>query len=256
MRDKVIHKQLTELFGIPSQIFTCGLLGTEVSDTRSTYSFCQHFIRCYSMVYEKLPVHIPNLSEPNHTYKSSEPASQTFNKLLVGLQVDRKNTQGLQIVHKIQKSLQNHTDSVLKILSQAESKMYELEEELKDIRMSINQKKNRNIKNTNKTKETQKNEDVVKNDETIMKKNEDSKEKNEDIKQKNEDAKQKNKNDEIMDISFDSIPLSDKLPKKQETELGICTPKDDSSGIQNKTFSSPKRRGRGKGKAREGRDIR
>ncbi|KAG5895533.1 hypothetical protein JTB14_010677 [Gonioctena quinquepunctata] len=118
---------------IPPELFTCCLLNSEVSDNAATHSFSQYFVRCNNIGYEKLPIHIPNLSESNNTYKNSEPASETFCKILGDLKIDKKNTQGLVVINKIQNALQKHIDSVVETLAESEKYMYELEEEVKNL---------------------------------------------------------------------------------------------------------------------------
>ncbi|KAJ8928396.1 hypothetical protein NQ314_019061 [Rhamnusium bicolor] len=133
LRDKILHKQLRDLFEISPELFTCCLLINEASDNGSTHLYSQAFMRCNNNIYDKLPIHIPNLSEPNNTYKSSETASETFNKILNDLKIDKKNAQGLVVINKIQNALQKHIDSVVENLSEAEKYMHELEEEVQQL---------------------------------------------------------------------------------------------------------------------------
>lgn len=140
LRDKIIHKQLTELFGLTSDIFTCCFLINEVSDNGATHLFSQAFMRFHSN--NCLPIHIPNLSDSNNTYKTPEPVSSTFNKLLSELKIDRQTTQGFVVITKIQKALQKHIDQVVKELSNLEQYMCELEEDVKVLERKKLKKKN------------------------------------------------------------------------------------------------------------------
>lgn len=135
LRDKILHKQLQNFFNIFPELFTCCLLINEISDNSSTYLYSQAFMRYNNTVYDKLPIHIPNLSEPNNTYKSSEPSSATFNKIVNDLKIDRKNTQGLVVINKIQNALQKQIDTVIENLSEAEKYLYNLEEEVKQLEL-------------------------------------------------------------------------------------------------------------------------
>lgn len=130
-RDKIIHRQLSDLFGITPELFSCCILTNEVSENASTHLFSQVFIRCHSLGCDKLQISIPNLSEPNNMYKSSEPSSDTFNKILGDLKIDKKNTQGLVVINKIQNALQKHVETLVKDLSESEKYLHELEEEVK-----------------------------------------------------------------------------------------------------------------------------
>ncbi|XP_018574508.1 BRISC complex subunit FAM175B-like [Anoplophora glabripennis] len=141
LKDKILHKQLQDFFNIPPELFTCCLLINEVSDNGSTHLYSQAFMRCNNTIYDKLPVHIPNLSEPNNTYKSSEPSSATFNKIINDLKIDRKNTQGLVVINKIQNALQKHIDTVIENLSEAEKYLHSLEEEIKQLEIMQKLKK-------------------------------------------------------------------------------------------------------------------
>lgn len=133
LRDKILHKQLQDFFNISPELFTCCLLINEISDNGSTHLYSQAFMRCNNTVYDKLPIHIPNLSEPNNTYKSSEPSSATFNKIINDLKIDRKSTQGLVVINKIQNALQKHIDTVIENLSEAEKYLHSLEEEIRQL---------------------------------------------------------------------------------------------------------------------------
>ncbi|KAJ8937383.1 hypothetical protein NQ318_015463 [Aromia moschata] len=131
LRDKLVHKQLTELFEVSPELFTCCLLINEVSDNGSTHLYSQAFMRYHNGVYDRLSVHIPNLSEPNNTYKSSEPASDTFNKILNDLKIEKKSTQGLV----------KHIDTVIEDLSEAEKYLHELEEDVRQLEIMEKLKK-------------------------------------------------------------------------------------------------------------------
>lgn len=143
MRDRIIHKQLIDLFGIAADLFTCCFLINEISDNGSTHLFSQSFVRFHYNQFNRLPIHIPNLSEPNNTYKTCEPSSPAFSKLLTELKIDKQTTQGLVVINKIENALQKHIDKVIKSLSISEQYMHELEEEIKLLELKkINKKIN------------------------------------------------------------------------------------------------------------------
>lgn len=142
LRDKIIHKQLIDLFSISPDLFTCCFLINEVSDNGSTHLFSQAFIRFQNNKYDNVPIYIPNLSESNNTYKTPELASFTFNTLLSDLKMDQKTTQGSLFIKEIQNALQNHIDHVIKDLSIEEQHMFELEEEVKQLELKKIKKKN------------------------------------------------------------------------------------------------------------------
>lgn len=243
IRDKVIHKQLTELFGIAPQLFTCSLIGCEASESCATHTFIQGFLRYHNLTYEKIPVHVPNLSETNYNYKHSEPATQSFNKLMTGLNIDRKNAQGLLIIHKIHDCLQNQTDTVLDVLSESEKRMYDLENECKQIKTSNIKKLKKKIK-YNKKKEMLKNANITAGHEAVTKKSETSKQRSEE-------------ESEPMEVSSPDIFLSQESTKRKDSEIeNSFSSKESSPDLQRKIVNSPRRRGRGRGKAKEVKDIR
>lgn len=131
LRDKIINMQLKDMFGLTPDIFTCCYLINEVSDNGSTHLFSQVFMRYHNSKYERLPIHIPNLSEPNNTYKTSEKASLTFIKLLQELKIDKSKAQGLAVINKIQNALQKQIDKVIEDLSLSETHLHNLEEDVK-----------------------------------------------------------------------------------------------------------------------------
>ncbi|CAH1119091.1 unnamed protein product [Phaedon cochleariae] len=141
LRDNIIHSQLMDFFQIPPELFTCCLLNNEISENGSTYTYSQTFLRVNNQRIDRLPITIPNLSEPNDTYKNSEPASETFRKILGDLKIDRRSTQGSVVINRIQNALQKHIDSVVQKLSESEQYIYELEEDLHTLQISQKLKK-------------------------------------------------------------------------------------------------------------------
>nr|CAI5850419.1 unnamed protein product [Callosobruchus analis] len=107
------------------------MLISEVSDNKSTHTFSQSFFRYNRSTYEQTVIRIPNLSEPKTSYKHPEPTSETFSKILQDLKIDRKTTQDLVVINKIQNAVHKHIDSIVEELAEAEKEMFELEEEVK-----------------------------------------------------------------------------------------------------------------------------
>ncbi|CAH1963926.1 unnamed protein product [Acanthoscelides obtectus] len=135
LRDKVIHQQLLNFFGAQPELFLCCMLINEVSDNKSTHSFSQIFLRYNRSTYEQTPIRIPNLSEPKTSYKDPEPTSEIFNKILQGLKIDRKTTQGLVVINKIQNAVHKHIDNIVGELAEAEQELFELEEEVNRLKV-------------------------------------------------------------------------------------------------------------------------
>lgn len=218
LRDKLVHKQLTEFFGISPEYFTCGLLINEISENRSTHIFTQSFGRYYNNIYDKLPVYIPNLSEPNNTYKNSEPASETFNKILSNLKTDRKNTPSLVVINKIESALQNHIDSVVEKLAEAEQQLYELEEEVRHLEVARKKKKNDEDK------------------ETV-------------------DSKKIKEHVELMDVSDLSSRQNESSKYKENNSENDAVSKESSPEGPRKTPQSKKAKGRGRSRGRPFREV-
>ncbi|XP_023014637.2 BRISC complex subunit FAM175B [Leptinotarsa decemlineata] len=151
LRDKIIHKQLIDFFSIPSETFSCCLLSNDVTSNAATHSYTQFFLRYNNGGFDKLPILIPNLSDSNTGYKNSEPASETFNKILRGLKIDKKTTQGLIAITKIQNALQKHIDVVVENLSESERYLFELEKEVKELLIlkKLHERNNSDSKRTN-----------------------------------------------------------------------------------------------------------
>lgn len=136
-REKLIHQQLAQFANIPSEFFTCCLLVSEKSDNGSTHSFTQNFLRFRNRLYEQLPLHIVNLSDSNYSYKSPEPMSESFTKLLKGLAINHQSSQGLATITKIETALQTHTNSIVTNLAEAENRLSQLEQEVQKLKDNI-----------------------------------------------------------------------------------------------------------------------
>ncbi|CAH0549007.1 unnamed protein product [Brassicogethes aeneus] len=164
LRHKIIHKQLSEVFNISPELFTTCLLITEASENCSTHSYQQAFFRFNNYMYDRVPVHITNLSENNNTYKCSEASSETFSRLLSGLKVDINKSQGLDVINKIHQALQDHTDSVVKELTAAEKRLYELETEVQQLSQA---KKAKELWTENQSSNLDKSGEIMKNTKTL-----------------------------------------------------------------------------------------
>lgn len=145
VREKVIHKELTNFFNTPADLFTTCLLTIEVSDNRSTHLFSQTFVRYSCSMYQPLPMHIVNLSDPNNSYKEPEPVSVAFKQLLDSLSIDLKNAQGVKVVGEVHNALQKETGSNVGVLSRTYADMFKLEEEIIQLKHALNLKTERKV---------------------------------------------------------------------------------------------------------------
>lgn len=137
-REKLIHKGLSKIFDVKPELFTCCLLLQDSTENKSTHTYRQQFLKYDSYDYDRVPFRIINLSESNNGYKNSEPASETFNRILRNLDIDIKRTQGSVVINKIHTALQKHMHSVVKELNDAEHRLFELESEIENL--SVNKR--------------------------------------------------------------------------------------------------------------------
>lgn len=138
LREKIIHKQLADIFQTTQDLFTTCLLTTEVSDNHSTHLYSQTFVQYTNTLYQPLPMHIVNLSDPNNSYRKPEAVSKAFKNLIDSVKVDQ-GAQGLKIVGELHNVLQKEIESVLADFSEAEG-VFELEEEVKRLKEAVNRK--------------------------------------------------------------------------------------------------------------------
>ncbi|KAJ3628442.1 hypothetical protein MTP99_015746 [Tenebrio molitor] len=141
-REAIIHKQLAGLFEIPHQYFSFCILSSEHSDNKSMHTFTQTFLRHRNNRYEVMPMQIVNMSNPNISYKTSEPTSDTVRNIIQGIQVDREQNGGTSVALKIQKALQEHIDDIVKPLAEAEMRLFELEDEVDELKNAALEKNN------------------------------------------------------------------------------------------------------------------
>ncbi|XP_018330479.1 BRISC complex subunit FAM175B-like [Agrilus planipennis] len=134
LREKIIHKQLVDLFG---DLFSMCVLMCDSSENFSTHSFYQTFIRYYDGCYQGIPLHIVNLSQKNDCYKVAETLPEEFNKIVSSLNIDLETSQGLVVVSKIQEALQKHIDHLVLNLDESEKELFELEEEVKQLKQNL-----------------------------------------------------------------------------------------------------------------------
>lgn len=145
VREKVIHNELTNIFQTPADLFTTCLLTREVSDNGSTHSFSQTFVRYCSLMYQLLPMHIVNLSDPNNSYKKPEPMSDSFKELLDKENIDLKNTQGVKVMTEIHNALQKETVSLSQEARRTYEEMFQLEEEIRLLKEALNRRTEREL---------------------------------------------------------------------------------------------------------------
>lgn len=138
VREKIVHKQLSQSFAQNHpELFACCLLTTNSSLNGSTHLYSQTFLRYLEPTYQMLPMHIVNLSDPNNCYKSVESISDTFNKLVKSLRIDRRKTQGLNIITQINEELQRRTEQIASTLGDSEKTFFDLQEEIKLLKEKV-----------------------------------------------------------------------------------------------------------------------
>lgn len=161
IREKIVHKQLSQFFApTHPELFTCCLLTTNSSLNGSTHLYSQTFLRYIEPTYQMLPMHIINLSDPNNLYKSVEPTSDTFNTLVKSLRIERRETQGINVITEINKDLQKHTEDVAMKLAEAEKKYADLQDEILMLQEKLKMKQ---INNDVIMVEVNKNDSIVEN---------------------------------------------------------------------------------------------
>lgn len=136
LRDRFIHKQLQEILETPPDLLTMFLLVADASDNQSTHTFAQQLVRRHSATgqWEKLPMHIPNLSDPYDTYQSAEPVSDTFRRIVKALHIDTRAMQSAMVVEQIQMALQKHAESLVGEVIEKERQLGQLEMEVEALR--------------------------------------------------------------------------------------------------------------------------
>ncbi|KAF2904817.1 hypothetical protein ILUMI_01382 [Ignelater luminosus] len=133
LREKIIHKQLANYFCAQVPYFSCCLLSAECSNIKSTYSFCQTFVRYNMSKYENLPLHIINLSDPCYTFKTTEPASEVFSQVIKSVR-SSGDTEGHLVIKKVQDTLQEYMKKMVVESAKKEQELFKLEQEIKQIR--------------------------------------------------------------------------------------------------------------------------
>ncbi|KRT79137.1 hypothetical protein AMK59_8182, partial [Oryctes borbonicus] len=148
IREKIVHKQLSQLFEpMQPELFTCCLLTTNSSLSGSTHLYSQTFLRYLEPTYQMLPMHIVNLSDSNNLYKSVDPTSESFNSLVKSLRIDRKKMQGINVITQINKELQTQTENVAAKLAEAEKIYFKLHEEILELEEKVKLKQRNNVIN-------------------------------------------------------------------------------------------------------------
>ncbi|XP_017774836.1 PREDICTED: BRISC complex subunit FAM175B-like [Nicrophorus vespilloides] len=132
LREKIVFKQLAKLF-MPKATdqFTCFLLTTEIKPN-CIYLYSQTFIRYANQNFQTMPMHIINLKDPNDFYKSPEDCSATFKGIVDNIDAD--TSLGYSVVNKLEKNLDDHISKVIEKLGEAERVMFQLEEEVRELR--------------------------------------------------------------------------------------------------------------------------
>lgn len=132
MCDKIVHKQLANIFQTVPELFSVCLSTSENSDLRGTLSFAQRFIRYHHCDFKELFIRTPNLSDPKDTFREAAPSGEddTFKKLMRSAKKKNEVCSGLDYSIKIETTLQQHITLSVKKLFNSEAKLFVLNEEV------------------------------------------------------------------------------------------------------------------------------
>ncbi|CAG9857356.1 unnamed protein product [Phyllotreta striolata] len=138
LRYRLIHRQLCELFQKSREFFAFGLLNYDRSSNGSTHTFAQSFYRCTELGWDKLPMVIPNLSDNVNAYRTPEAPSVTFDGILAEIGKREFNKAPLWVINRVQNTVQEHNEALVKEVAEAESRLWvlqrEVEEKLKEFK--------------------------------------------------------------------------------------------------------------------------
>lgn len=140
LREKVILRELSKLFPVPSDLFTTCLLVTEKTDNHSTHTYSQTFVRYHQSTYNTLPMQIINLSETNGLNKYIPQGQRVVDTIIKNLKLDINNTQGFTITKEVHNAIQEQIDSLPNKSATLEEKLFELEEEIKEMKNILSYK--------------------------------------------------------------------------------------------------------------------
>lgn len=141
LREKLIHKQLSNTCRIASDLFTTCLLTTDTNDNQSTHVYSQKFIHYSDSKYRQLPMQIINLSNPTTSIQHAEGTSKLINKILSSLNLDVRRSQGLTVTREIHNALQKYIDDLPRRSAELEKQVYGLEQEIKQYKHNLKLKK-------------------------------------------------------------------------------------------------------------------
>lgn len=135
LRGTILHKELSNVFSISPELFTCCLLKSSSSMNNSTHTYTHTLLRYRHNQFETVPFHIENLGDPYNTYKPKSPASQSFLKMCNSLGVSRDSE--LHIVSDIQDTLHNKIVATMTGLVKSERKKISLQREVEQLRQQV-----------------------------------------------------------------------------------------------------------------------
>lgn len=141
LREKLIHKQLSNKCKIPTDLFTTCLSTSDRTENHSTHMYSQTFIRWSNSEYQQLPLQISNLSNTSSAVKQAEGSSKISNKILSSLKLDIRRSQGSVVTRAIHNALQKHIDHLPTKLAKVEKQVYELEQEIKQYKQNLKWKR-------------------------------------------------------------------------------------------------------------------
>ncbi|GLV44226.1 hypothetical protein CBL_12478 [Carabus blaptoides fortunei] len=135
LRGTILHKELSKIFSIAPELFTCCLLTAMCSQNNSTHTYTHKLLRYENGHFETVPMHIENLGDPCNTYKPKSPSSRTFLKMCQSLGASRDAE--LHIVSDIQDNLQNKIVTAMVDLVKSERKKTQLKREVEHLRQLV-----------------------------------------------------------------------------------------------------------------------
>lgn len=141
MREKIVHRQLAQMFSIPPEVFTLCLLNANWNEVRSTQACKQTFLRYTDGEFEQIKMHIVNMSDSNSTYQ--QPIVQeknAFDMLVESLELDFRTINGLKAIGRIQDVVPEAMEKLVGELSKIETLMFKLETEVKNMEALVEEK--------------------------------------------------------------------------------------------------------------------
>ncbi|XP_015434915.1 PREDICTED: BRCA1-A complex subunit Abraxas-like [Dufourea novaeangliae] len=169
-RDKMLHREFASHFsggnGCSQKFFVMCLLSSSTTCEGGTHKFKHVFFRHRSGAYEPVPLRISNLGndsfilegsdyKPTPTKKSSN-TPDVFNKLIESLNLNLARSSGLESAIAIQKAAEQYLDKLIPQLCESDLEVTELENQIKEFKLTRKSKMNGSSNNRDKKHEADK----------------------------------------------------------------------------------------------------